>query len=100
VWFGAPDDVWGSCSRKPVRFPAAERIRSRIAPARGGGDATGSGAAFGVNLLEMLIDRPWAETENPCAPVPVSVVAATELRFTRRRTSMPDRPPALAATRK
>src|ERR1700687_1934206 len=40
----------------------------------------------------MLVGRPWAETEDLCALVPVSVVAATELRFTRRRISMPARP--------
>ncbi len=47
---------------------------------------------LGVDLLEMLVDRPWAGTEDLCVLAPVCVVAATELRLTRQRISQPARP--------
>jgi hypothetical protein len=46
---------------------------------------------LGVDLLERLVDRPWAETENLCAVAPVSVAAAAEFRLTRPRISKPAR---------
>src|ERR1700730_17582209 len=55
---GDGDSTWSRC----------RDLTSRVASARVGGDGRGSGAVldaqFGVNLLEMLVHRPRAETKN------------------------------------